>query len=74
MRTPNTFNHTTVQNGHTFDILRESYITLGANKIYLKVTPFARALVIKKDRGFSNFFLCLALKKFCAYIGPLRYH
>jgi len=33
MRTPNTFNHTTVQNDHTFDIIRESYIALGAKRI-----------------------------------------
>jgi len=71
MRTPNTFNHTTVQNDYTFDIIRESYIALGAKRIYLKVTPFARALVIIKEKGFSIFFLCLALEKFCAYIGPL---
>jgi len=29
------------------------------------------ALVTKKERGFSIFFLCHALKKFCAYIGLL---
>jgi len=28
------------------------------------------ALVLKKKRGFSNFFLYVALEKFCAFIAP----
>jgi len=67
MRTPNTFKHTIVQNDHTFDIIRESYITLGAKRIYLKVTPFACALVIKMERGF--FVSCIE-EILCLY-GPL---
>jgi len=82
--TPNTFNHTTVQSiiDDTFDIIRESWITLGAKRIYIsrheqsktdwkdgKVTPFCVcALIIIKKRGFSEFFpvSCLGIF-FCLY-------
>ena len=74
MRTPNTFNHTTVQNDHPFDILRDSYITLGAKRIYLKVTPFCACSGNKEREGFFQFFYVSCIEEILCLYRLLGYH